>query len=194
LSDSALIFVTLGPTGTDHENALVHYLDFQHLSDARIELVDDLLDGLERVRGLERGFLVQAGAHGAVDAVMERYWREIFVVDAFIYPTKPMAVLRRVGVDSPKSIGLMPATAGYLDLSPYEQVVYEVSKPIVGRQLLAGAYDVGLTHAEWADVHADELEIHEWIGCVDNAWLVFGRRRRCDGRLIGQRCPSLFTP
>src|SRR6202035_5309607 len=43
-------FITLGPSGTCHENALLKYLEFQGLIDdaVRILLVDDLLEGIEQ--------------------------------------------------------------------------------------------------------------------------------------------------
>ena len=54
-------FITLGPSGTCHENALRHYLDFQGSQHARIVLVDDLLEeGLEQLRGKTKRSLYSA--------------------------------------------------------------------------------------------------------------------------------------
>lgn len=39
---TAPTFITLGPTGTCHEHALLRYLEFQGLDDAQTELVADL--------------------------------------------------------------------------------------------------------------------------------------------------------
>ena len=44
-------FITLGPSGTCHENALLHYLEFQGIDDFELELVEDLLGAIGRVRG-----------------------------------------------------------------------------------------------------------------------------------------------
>jgi hypothetical protein len=41
-------FITLGPTC--HENALLHYLEFQGVEGARIVLVEDLLVAIGRIR------------------------------------------------------------------------------------------------------------------------------------------------
>ena len=42
-----LIFATLGPAGTCHENATQSYIKFQEVPNARVELFNDLLDALE---------------------------------------------------------------------------------------------------------------------------------------------------
>jgi len=44
-------FITLGPSGTCHENALLHYLEFQGIEDFDVLLEQDLLAGVGRVRG-----------------------------------------------------------------------------------------------------------------------------------------------
>jgi hypothetical protein len=80
-------FITLGPSGTCHEAALRRYLDFQGISDAQIVLVEDLLGAIDDVRDQEDTFLVQCSAHVQVHLVTERYFREVFVADTFIYPT-----------------------------------------------------------------------------------------------------------
>lgn len=189
---SAPLFITLGPAGTCHENALLRYLEFQGCVDARVELVGDLLDGLERVREELNAFLVQCSAHPDVHVVTERYRQEVFVVDTFLYPAKEMALLVREDVESPKTLGVVPAALGYPDLSQWETVVEESANPIVAANLLAGKYDAGVTLAEYADQHPDALRVLERYGEVDTTWVVYGRRRRYEGRLIGHRIPWLF--
>ena len=39
--------VTLGPTGTCHERAVIAYMDFQGVEDFEISYIGDFLDGLE---------------------------------------------------------------------------------------------------------------------------------------------------
>lgn len=185
-------FLTLGPTGTCHENALLRYLEFQGLTDARVELVSDLLDGLERVREQPNAFLVQCSAHPDVHVVTERYRHEVYVVDTFLYPAKEMALLVRAEVEDPKTLGIVPAALGYPDLTRWESVVEESANPIVARNLLAGKYDAGVTLAEYADEHPEALRLLERYGEVDTTWVVYGRRRRYEGELIGHRIPWLF--
>ncbi|HWD11616.1 MAG TPA: hypothetical protein VG366_07210 [Solirubrobacteraceae bacterium] len=186
-------FITLGPSGTCHENALHHYLAFQGIADFEIVLVTDLLDAIGRVRERPNTFLVQCSAHVQVHLVTERFHTEVFVVDTFIYPTKELGLLRRTDVAEPRSLGIVSATRGYLDLSGWETIVDEPSKPVVARNLLAGAYDAGLTHVHHAAEHPDELRLVEYFGAIDTTWVVYGPRKRFAGELIGQRAPWLFS-
>jgi hypothetical protein len=186
-------FITLGPTGTCHEAALRRYLEFQGLADARIVLVEDLLGAIDRVRDSEDTFLVQCSAHVQVHLVTERYFREVFVVDTFIYPTKELALLVRSDRDRPSSLGIVSATRGYPDLTRWSEIIDEPSKPVVARHLLAGEYDAGLTHLHYAREHPDVLRVEEIYGAVDTTWVVYGRRKRFHGAVIGQRIPWMFT-
>jgi hypothetical protein len=186
-------FITLGPSGTCHENALLRYLEFQGLASARIELVEDLLAAIDRVRVQPDTFLVQCSAHTQVHLVTERYHREVFVVDTFLYPTKELALLVRTDADHPKSLGIVAATRGYTDLTRWETIVDEPSKPVVARHLLAGAYDAGLTHLHHAEEHPDVLRVEESYGAVDTTWVVYGARKRFRGDVIGRRAPWVFT-
>jgi hypothetical protein len=186
-------FITLGPSGTCHEAALRRYLRFQGLFDARIVLVEDLLGAIDQVREQEDTYLVQCSAHVQVHLVTERYFREVFVMDTFIYPTKELALLIRTDAERPSSLGIVSATRGYTDLSRWSEIVDEPSKPVVARHLLAGDYDAGLTHLHYAREHPQLLRVEELYGAVDTTWVVYGRRKRFHGAVIGQRIPWMFT-
>lgn len=187
------VFLTLGPSGTCHENALRRYLEFQDLQSASVELVDGFPEGLERVHDEPNTFLVQCSAHPDVHVITERYRQEVFVLDTFLYPAKEMALLRRADVAQPRTLGIVPAALGYPDLARWESVAQESANPIVARELLAGKYDAGVTLAEYAEEYPEELRVVERYGEVDTTWLVYGRRRRYAGELIGHRIPWLFT-
>lgn len=189
---STPLFITLGPSGTCHENALLRYLEFQGLQEPRVELVSDFLEGLERVHEEPNGFLVQCSAHPDVHVLTERYRHDVFVVDTFLYPAKEMALLARADVEEPRTLGVVPAALGYPDLTRWESVIEEAANPIVARNLLAGKYDAGVTLAEYASKHPNELRVMERYGEVDTTWIVFGRRRRYAGELIGHKIPWLF--
>jgi hypothetical protein len=186
-------FITLGPAGTCHENALRHYLRFQGLGSFEIVLVADLLAAIGQVRERPDTFLVQCSAHLQVHLLTERFHTEVFVIDTFIYPTKELGLLVRTGVGEPRSLGIVAATSGYLDLSRWETVVEEPSKPVVAQKLLAGAYDAGLTHVHHAEEHPDALRLAEYYGAVDTGWLVYGPRKRFAGAVLGRRAPWLFS-
>ncbi len=184
-SERGITLVTLGPEGTCHERAVRRYVEFQGIAEYEVTFIADFLDGLERIRGREDAFLIQCSAHPKVHEVTERYWQEVFVVDTFIYPTKHLVVLSRRGVEEPRSLGIVPATKGYVDLSQWNEIIDVVSKPVVGEELLEGRYDSGLTHMEHFEEHRDELRLDLDIGEIDTTWVVYGTKKRFDGEVIG---------
>lgn len=189
-----LTLVTLGPEGTCHERAVRRYMAFQGIDAFEIEFIRDFLDGLERIRGREDAFLIQCSAHPKVHEVTERYWQEVFVVDTFIYPTKHLVVLTRREVEHPRSLGIVPATKGYVDLSQWDEIIDVVSKPVVGEELLEGRYDSGLTHMEHFEEHRDELRLDLDIGEIDTTWLVYGTKKRFAGEVIGIPSREILQP
>jgi hypothetical protein len=186
-------FITLGPEGTCHENALLHYLEFQGLTDFEVVLVEDLLEAIVQVRDRPNTFLVQCSAHVQVHLVTERYHEQVFVIDTFIYPTKELGLVVRNDIEEPKSLGIVSATRGYLDLSPWETIIDEPSKPVVARHLLEGRYEAGLTHVHHAAENPELLRVVEYYGAVDTTWVVYGPRKRFEGAVIGNRVPWLFA-
>jgi hypothetical protein len=187
-------FITLGPAGTCHENALRRYLAFQGVQDFEIVLVEDLLGAIGRVKDEPNTFLVQCSAHVQVHLVTERYHEEVFVIDTFIYPTKELGLVFRNDVDEHKSLGIVSATRGYLDLTRFETIVDQPSKPVVARNLLDGQFDAGLTHVHYAEEHPEQLRLVEYYGAVDTTWVVYGRNKRFRGEVIGMHAPWLFEP
>lgn len=190
--EGTITLVTLGPTGTCHERAAIEYMDFQGIEDFEIELIDDFFDGLERIRGRGGTYLIQCSAHPKVHEITEKHWKEVFVVDTFIYPTKALAVLARREVERPRTLGLVPATAGYIDRGDWEEIIDVQSKPIVAEELLAGRYEAGLTHLEHLALHPDELRLELEIGEIDTTWVVYGTQKRFRGEVIGIPSPEVF--
>jgi hypothetical protein len=191
-SGSGIRLITLGPEGTCHERATREYMRFQGIEDYEIELTTDLFAGLETVRETPGAFLVQCSAHPKVHEITEKHWTEVFVVDTFIYPTKHLVLLSRREVERPRSLGIVPATKGYVDLSRWEEVVDVASKPLVAEGLLRGEYDSGLTHIEHVEEHADELQLDLDIGEIDTTWVVYGREKRFQGEVIGIPSAEIF--
>jgi hypothetical protein len=184
----------LGPEGTCHERAVKRYMDFQGIDAYEIDLVLDFFEGLEMIRGRENAFLIQCSAHPKVHEVTERHWSEVFVVDTFIYPTKALAVLSRREIVRPRSLGLVPATAGYIDRTEWEEIVDVVSKPVVAEELLEGKYDAGLTHLEHLSRHPDKLRLDLEIGEIDTTWVVYGTKKRFEGEVIGIPSREILAP
>jgi hypothetical protein len=185
-------FITLGPTGTCHERAVNEYARFQGIEDYEIELILDFFVGLEMLRETPGAFLVQCSAHPKVHEITEKYWTEVWVVDTFIFPTKHLVLLSRKEVERPRSLGIVPATKGYVDLSRWDEVIDVASKPIVAEELLAGRYDSGLTHMEHVEEHVDELRLDLDIGEIDTTWVVYGKQKRFRGEVIGIPSTELF--
>jgi hypothetical protein len=184
--------ITLGPGGTCHERAVVEYMRFQGVEDYGMEFITDFFVGLEMLRENPSAFLVQCSAHPKVHEITEKYWTEVFVVDTFIYPTKHLVVLTRREIEKPRSLGIVPATKGYVDLTQWEEVIDVASKPIVAEGLLRGDYDSGLTHMEHVEEHADELRLDLDIGEIDTTWVVYGHEKRFKGDVIGIPSAHLF--
>jgi hypothetical protein len=192
-AQSGVTFVTLGPTGTCHERAVRRYAAFQGIDGFEIELITDFFGGLEMVRETPGTFLVQCSAHPKVHEITEKYWTEVFVVDTFIYPTKALAVLSRREVERPRSLGIVPATEGYVDLTKWDAVIPQISKPLIAEALLRGDYDAGLTHLEHLEKHPDLLRLDLEIGEIDTTWVVYGSEKRFDGEVIGIPSASIYV-
>jgi hypothetical protein len=181
-----LRFLTLGPGGSCHENATLAYLRHHDIEgDAVIDFRDDFLESIDLLRAGQADFVIQCSAHPAVHLATERAWLEAPVVDTFIYPTKPLALLLRTDRRVHRSLGLVPATAGYVDLNEWETVVDEPAKPVVGKHLLEGRYDAGLTHHEYLDQSDGLLRLGTFIGAVTTTWVVYGRVARFSGEVLG---------
>ena len=180
-----LRFGTLGPAGSCHENATKNYLGFHSVKGADIVLCMSLLDALEDLRSGKLDYLIQCSAHLDVHLVTEKYYSEVFVTDTFIYPTKELVLLERASVASPRTLGLVKPTEGYLDGIKYEHVIYEISKPIVGAGLLAGKYDAGLTYPEYQVQAPGEFRVRKHIGRVLTTWLVYGHHTVFKGSVVG---------
>jgi hypothetical protein len=184
--------ITLGPEGTCHERAVRQYMAFQGVEDYEIEFITDFFVGLEMLRETPRAFLVQCSAHPKVHEITEKYWTEVWVVDTFIYPTKHLVLLSRRDVEKPRSLGIVPATKGYVDLSQWDEIVDVASKPLVAEGLMRGEYDSGLTHMEHVEEHANELRLDLDIGEIDTTWVVYGKEKRFQGDVIGIPSAHLF--
>ena len=122
---------------------------FQGIEDFEIEFIGDFFDGLEQIRG-DDAFLIQCSAHPKVHEVTERHWREVFVVDTFIYPTKALAVLSRREVERPRDhLGSSPPPRA-TSTAPIGRRS-STSSLQAGRRAKSfsrGRYDAGLTHME----------------------------------------------
>lgn len=171
-----LRFTTLGPEGGNHHFVLLRYLAAHGICDtAKVELIDDFHCGAESLIAGRADFMLQCAVHPDLAAITGGYRRKVVVVDSFISPSQPMALLRaRVPLGPAGSVGAQPATLSYADLSEWPLVFREPTVSAVGDGLVAGRYQAGIAFTSLCEQHPDAFEVVEDIGAVCDAWLVFG--------------------
>ncbi|MBE6051442.1 MAG: hypothetical protein E7214_12530 [Clostridium sp.] len=176
--------VTMGPKGSCHENAVYKYMKYHEIDEFEVIFVMDFLDGLEMIKNDEADILVQCSAHLTVHTVTEKYCNEIKVMDTFIYPTKDIVLLENKNIEKPKTLGLVKATEGYLGDIKYDEIIYETTKPIVGKGLCEGKYDAGVTTMEYYDDNKEKFRIRKRIGNVLTTWIVYGKHHTFKGEVM----------
>ena len=117
------VFVTLGPEGTNHHTMVKAYAEFRGLSDYVIHFVDDFKDALLLVECHDADYVLICGVHPQCAMVVGegRYRHGIYLMDTFISPTQPLGILTRRDVETPRTLALQPATAGYTDISRWPE-------------------------------------------------------------------------
>lgn len=178
---------TLGPAGSNHDLNTRRYLDFHGVRNAEVVYIEDFFEALEMMRRGEIDLMIQVCAHHHVAEVIERYHKEIFLVDSFIGKTKAMGLLTRADVAQPRSVGFIPPTAGYFDPTRWEIQVHTLSNSDTARRLLKGEFDSGFTALEVAHQNPGRFRIDKEVGEVDVAWLVYARTRTNATKLIAWR-------
>jgi hypothetical protein len=170
-----LVFGTLGPAGSNHEWVTKRYLAFHGLGRARLDLFSDFERAFERMFAGDIDYIIQVAVHASVPDTVARFRDRAHLIDTFIAPSQPMAVLTRTDVDLPRSLGLQMATREYVDTSRWAELVAEPSTIDVGQGLLSGKYDSGITLIRYAEEYPDRLKLDQTIGAVVDPWLVYGK-------------------
>jgi hypothetical protein len=183
------VFATLGPEGSNHELVTRHYLAFHGLMGAEIKLIDDFEAGLSLMAEGKVDHIIQAAAHSGTAAILAKahFHYQFRTIDCFIAPSHPLALLTRSDVEVPVTLALQPATRDYADLSRWPTLIEEATTVAVGQGLLAGRYDSGITMLQLAEDHPGRFRIEQALGTVDDAWIVYGRTRTCDGDILAWR-------
>lgn len=178
-----LTFGTLGPAGSNHDWVAKRYLDFHGLRQVHIELFTEFDEAFDALFNGQIHHVIQVAVHPSVPHTVAKYRGRAHLIDTFISPSQPMAVLTRVEVETPATLGLQMATRDYVDASRWPTLVPEISTITVAEGLLAGAYDSGLTLLRIAEQYPDRFRVDEVIGTVDDAWLVYGLEPTCQGQV-----------
>ena len=173
-----MLFITLGPSGTNHEFVTQNYLRSRKLKDADIKLIDNFFFGLEMMADGRADYMVQAAVHpDCSDLVAKAHFLYgISVVDTFIFPGKQLALLSRVDINKPRRVAFQPATRHYVSLEDWEEHIPVNSTIHVAEGLLSGAYDSGITFLDIAEKHSTKLRVEIKIGTVDDPWIVYGKK------------------
>jgi len=181
-------FVALGPAGSNHEYVTRRYLDFHGIRDrASIELIKDFEQGAEAVLEHRADFMVQCAVHPATMATVAKYLDGLYVVDTFISPSQDLAIIQRNDAQKPRTLAVMRPTLDYTDRTKWDDVEFVETVAEVSKGLVDGTYEVGLGYVSVAQKHPQLLHVVEFIGTVDDAWIVYGRTRVSENRLLAWR-------
>lgn len=177
-------FLTLGPSGSNHEFVTRRYLEFHGIAhQATIGLVLDFDSAAQAVVNNEADYIIQVAVHPSTTEIVAKYRKQLFVVDAFVSHSKDMAVVTRVDVERATSLALQPATRDYVDTDGLK-LIPETSTASVADGLLSGKYESGLTYTSLATDNPHRFRVDVRVGTVDDPWIVYGRERLSEGRVV----------
>jgi hypothetical protein len=178
-------FITLGPAGSNHEYVTRNYLEFHGITQkSTVDLAVDFEQGAKAVLGGSADFLIQCAVHPATTATVAKYLNGLYVVDTFISPSQDLAIIQRKGAAKHDTLAVMKPTLDYTDASRWDRIEYVSTVAEVSKGLVEGKYHTGLGFVSVAEQHPELLEIEEFIGTVDDAWIVYGRTKVSGGRLL----------
>ena len=171
-------FITLGPAGSNHEYVTRRYLKVHGLSShAEIILAKDFDTAIAAIKNKEADYLIQCAVHPATCATVAEFLNGMYVIDTFISPSQDLGILKRKDVNNPQTLAVMQPTLDYTDASKWQHIHLVDTVRSVSKGLVAGEYQAGLAYTSTAQEHPDLLEVIEFIGTVDDAWIVYGRER-----------------
>ena len=179
-----IIIATLGPTGTNHEYVTREYIRFHKMQEVQVELVSSFAYAMDGLSSGAYDLVLQCAVHPETPATLGSHFNEVFAVDCFISPSRELAILTRIEVDRPRSIGLLrPATESYADLSAWEEMVSGPSLPIIFENLLKKQYDSALVYLDYAKEFPDRVRVDKVVGSPDDVWIVYARERTSGGQI-----------
>jgi hypothetical protein len=181
-------FLTLGPD-TNHDVVARRYLAFHAVAADALAFVDRPAAGFEALLAGRADFFVLCSVHPETARLLCDHAGRVFIVDTFIAPSKPLAVVSRTTVKEPRTLGLFAATVGLTPTGRWPNVVVETEGTLdtIGRKLRDGVYDSALTYRDFAERYGDELTIEREIESPDDAWLVLATHRVAQSGLVANR-------
>jgi len=171
-------FITLGPTGSNHEFVTRRYLDFHSVAGrATLELARDFEQGASTILAGRADFLVQCAVHPSTPQTVARWFDGLYAVDTFISPSQDLAILERLDAQGSRCLTAMRPTLDYIDCTAWERIELVDTVAEVTNGLVTGTYGVGLGYASIAQARPELLRVKQFIGTVDDVWIVYGRTR-----------------
>ena len=166
---------TLGPSASNHALVARRYLDAQAPGQGEVVLMPTFTEAFEALLAGDVAHVVQCTAHPQHGECVGRYMHRLFPVDAFIAGSQPLAILARVEVAEPHTLGLQPATRHYADLSAYTELIEQPTIVSVAEQLLDGELDAGICALDVLTANPQTLRLVKNLGPALDIWAVFGR-------------------
>lgn len=200
-----LRFATLGPADSNHALVLSRYLAARGLvgrqglanapgtpsapgltgapgpgdpvADACVDitLIDDFPAAFEALVSGDHDYVLQVSAHPSHADCVGRFMHRAFPVDTFIAPSRPLALVARREIQTPRSVLRQPATRHYTDLGAWEE---HDAKTIVAAldALLAGAADAAIVAADSLTKHPERLRLIRPLGAALDTWVLYANR------------------
>jgi hypothetical protein len=180
------------PAGTNHDFVARRYAALRGFAPEPLGC-DSPRAALQAVLEDRAGFALICAAHPDAPALPAEFHKRLYVVDAFVSASKPLALVTRAQIAKPFSVGLFVATLGLADLARWGDVVIERTGTIadVETRLAKGAYDSALVYRDFLD-RVSGYRLEEEIDSPDDAWIVFGRERLRPGSTA--RSPDASPP
>jgi hypothetical protein len=177
-------FSTLGPRSSNHDFVLRRYLAAHGLR-ADVALFANFHAGALALADGKADFMLQCAAHPDTAWVTGAFRTALFVVDAFISPSQPMALVRhRAPTGGQGKVGVQPATRCYADLSAWPEVVEAPTVQAVQDGLLRGDYEAGVVFERLLHEVPDRFDLVSAIGTVCDAWVLYGREPVDEGETV----------
>jgi len=185
IDNPMITFATLGPAGSNHHVVVERYIALHRLQGAAaVEFFRDFEEGAARVLDGRADFMLQCAVHPATVNTVAKYFKGLYIVDTFISPSRDLAIVCNKSVENPRTLAVMDPTRPYSDMSRWEKTVEVPSVMAVAEGLRSGKYEAGLTYASVAEEDPDRFAVDEFIGSVDDAWIVYGNMRVSGGSLL----------
>ncbi|MGM0785831.1 MAG: hypothetical protein ACQEUM_17170 [Pseudomonadota bacterium] len=159
------------------------------MTETTVQLAESFAVAFDALLEGATDFVLQCTAHPSHGECVGRYMHRAFPVDAFIAGSKPLAVLARREIETPRSIGLQPATRHYTDLSGYTEQIEAPTIVDVAEGLLEGRFEAGLCARETLEQNPQHLRLVEDLGPALDTWVLFGREKLPQDPVIWPQAP-----